>query len=63
LANGNVQFETVDNQIAFSEEHNELMQYDIEEIEVIELKFDEMNEIIFSSKEIMMLEGVVNFVE
>lgn len=63
MENGNIRFNTAEDQKGFTQEHAELMQFEIAEIAAVELKFSDLGDEPFSPKEIMMLEGVVNFVE
>jgi hypothetical protein len=49
--------------MTFSKEHADLMQYEIEELETLELNFDDLGDAAFTAKDLMTLEGVINFVE
>ena len=63
LQNGKIQFKSAEIQVKFAEEYNELMNYIIEDVEVFELKFEDLGEVEFTPAEIGMLEGVINFVD
>jgi hypothetical protein len=63
LENGNIRFNSVEDQITFSQEHADLMNYEIEELETLELNFDDLGDAVFTPRDLMTLEGVINFVE
>jgi hypothetical protein len=63
LENGNIKFNSVEDQITFSQEHADLMNYEIEELETLELNFDDLGDAEFTPRDLMTLEGVINFVE
>ena len=63
LENGNIKFNSVEDQMTFSKEHADLMTYEVEDLEVLELNFDDLGDATFTPKELMLLEGVINFVE
>lgn len=63
LENGNIKFNSVEDQMTFSKEHADLMQYEIEELETLELNFDDLGDVEFTPRELMALEGIINFVE
>lgn len=63
LENGNIKFATAEDHQQFAEEHFNLMQYEIENLEPIDLTFDDLGDSEFSPKELMMLEGVINFID
>ena len=63
LENGSIKFNSAEDQMAFSKEHADLMQYEIEELETLELNFDDLGEVEFTPRDLMTLEGVINFVE
>ena len=60
---GNIKFKTAEDQFGFLQEHAELMNYEVADLEVLELSFDELGDAEFTPVEIMQLEGVVNFIE
>ena len=63
LENGNIKFNSAEDQMIFSKEHADLMQYEIEELETLELNFDDLGDATFTAKDLMALEGAINFVE
>lgn len=63
LENGNIRFKTPVEQGKFSQEHQELMTYEVEGLESIDLSFDDLGEAEFTPRDLMLLEGVINFNE
>ena len=63
LENGNIKFITKEDQINFSEEYEVLMNCEIDVVAAVELTFDDLGSSEFSPKEIMALEGVINFID
>jgi hypothetical protein len=63
LENGNIKFNSAEDQMTFSKEHADLMQYEIEELEALELNFDDLGDAELTPRDLMTLEGVINFVE
>ena len=63
LENGNIKFKTAEDQMNFSKEHAELMNYEIEDLATLELSFDDLGDAEFTPRDLMALEGVINFVE
>ena len=50
-------------QMIFSKEHADLMQYEVEELEALELNFDNLGDAELTLRDLMTLEGVINFIE
>lgn len=63
LENGSIKFKSVEDQMTFSQEHADLMTYEIEDLETLELNFDDLGDATFTPRELMLIEGVINFVE
>lgn len=63
LPNGNIQFDSGESQAQFSQEHFNLMEYEIEDLKIVELTFEDLAEAEFTPRELMLLEGVVNIIE
>lgn len=63
LDNGNIQFKSEESQKAFIEEHNELLNYVVEDAEVLDLSFEDLGTAEFTPVEVGQLEGVVNFID
>lgn len=63
LENGTIKFNSVEDQMTFSQEHEDLMNYEIEELGAIELNFEDLDDVEFTPRDFMTLEGVINFVE
>ena len=63
LEGGNIQFKDTETQIKFSQEHAELMNYEVDDIEIIELSFNDLGEAVFSALEIAALDGIINFID
>lgn len=63
LESGNIKFSSKEDQSGFMAEHADLMQYEMTDLESIELTFDDLGDAEFSPKDLMSLEGVINFVE
>ena len=63
LENGNIKFKSAEDQISFSKEHFELLNCELEDFAAIELSFDDLGDATFTAKDLMALEGVINFVE
>lgn len=63
LENGNIKFKSVEDQMKFSKEHLELLNCELEDFVTIELSFDDLGDATFTAKDLMALEGVINFVE
>ena len=61
--NGAVSFSNIENQKAFNQEHSELFQYEIDDINVVDLTFDDLKDMEFTPVEIAMLDGVINFTD
>lgn len=61
--NGSVSFENAEKKEGFILEHNELLQYEIEDLQSIELKFDDLTGAELSPVDFIALEGVINFCE
>lgn len=59
---GGLRFNSPEDQQAFVKEHGELMQYEVD-LEVVELSFDDLGDVEFTPKDLMALEGVINFVD
>ena len=60
LPEGGLRFDSTENQNKFIEEHEALMNYEIE-LESITLNFDDLKEAKFTAKELITLEGIINF--
>ena len=60
---GMITFNSVEDQQAFSREHNELMSFVLEGIEPIELSFADLGDAEFTPMELAILEGVINFID
>jgi hypothetical protein len=63
LENGNIKFNSAEDQENFLKDQAEILGYEVEGFEPIELSFDDLGDAKISPKEIMQLEGVINFVE
>lgn len=63
LEDGNVKFNSPEDQMGFVTEHAALMQYEVADLNVIELSFEDLGDTELTPKDIMMLEGVINFVD
>ena len=62
LPEGGIQFNSAENQTKFIEEHATLMNYEVE-LESITLSLDDLKDAEFTAKELIILEGVINFKE
>lgn len=62
LENGNIKFNTPEDQNKFVTEHADLMNYEVE-LETVELRFDDLGDVEFTPRELIMLEDVINFIE
>lgn len=62
LESGDIKFETPEMRQEFAVKHNDLMNYEVN-LESIELSFDDLGEEEFTVKDLVALEGVINFVE
>ena len=58
---GRIYFKTPESQNQFFEEHNSLMIGEIDSFPIIELKLDELNDIVLSPMEIGLLSGIIDF--
>ena len=63
LENGNIKFNTAEDQANFIKEHSELMEYEIENLQAVDFSFADLGDAEFTPMEIMQLEGVINFSE
>ena len=63
LDNGNIKLNSSEDQVKFSEEHFALMNTIIEDIEMVELNFNEIGDMEITPAEIEALDGVVNFID
>ena len=63
LEDGRIKFIDSINQVHFAEEHNELMQYEVENFSPIELSFNDLGDAEMTPADLMTLEGVINFIE
>lgn len=61
LSNGGLKFKNSEEQTMFIKEHAELMSYEVNDLEVLDLDFDDFGDVEFTPVEIMSLEGVINF--
>lgn len=61
--NGQISFSNQEDQSQFIKEYSDLANYEIDDIEVLELKFDDLGDAEFSPNELAMLDGIVNFVD
>ena len=62
LDNGNIRFNSAEDQVKFITEHSELMNCEIENLAPIELSFTDLGDAQFTPLELMQLEGAVNFI-
>lgn len=62
LEGGKIKFNSPEDQTSFATEYAVLMQYEVADLDIIELSFEDLGDIEFTPKDIMMLEGVINFV-
>lgn len=62
LEGGNIKFNDANSQQAFMQKHIDLMNYNVD-LEAIELSFDDLNDAEFTAKDVMALEGVIDFVD
>lgn len=62
LDDGSIKFSSAEDQAKFLQEHSEMSNLQIEGVEPIELKFEELGDAEFSPLEIGLLEGVINFI-
>ena len=63
LENGRIQFESKDAQENFAKEHELLMQYEVKDLDVLELSFSDLKDVELTPAEIGMLDGIVNFID
>lgn len=63
LEGGKVKFKDAATQAEFLQEHADLMNYEVVDLEAIELNFDDLGNAEFTPVELMQLEGVINFIE
>lgn len=61
--NGKLTFKNSEDQIQFLKEHNEMLMQEFEDLKVVNLKFEDLGDETLSPQDIMMLEGVINFIE
>lgn len=61
--NSELHFNSQEDQIKFVEEYNELMQYEIEDIKCVDLLFTDLGDLEITPMELMLLDGIINFVE
>ena len=61
--NGMITFNSVEDQQAFSREHNELMSFVPEGTEPVELSFTDLGDAEFTPMELAILEGMINFID
>lgn len=60
---GGIQIGDPEKQVQFVKEHNDLMQYEVEGFTPLELAFDDLGDAEITPADLMILEGVINFVE
>lgn len=63
LEDGKIRFKDSESKLGFMQGHAELMNYEISDLDPLELSFDDLGEVEFTPMEIMQLEGVINFNE
>ena len=63
LSNGDLKFNSPEEQAKFIQQHTEMMQCELDDLKVVEISLNDLKDECFSAKEIMLLEGVVNFIE
>lgn len=62
LEGGGLKFSDSEKQAEFVEKHGELMNYEVD-LAAVELSFADLSEEEFTARDLMALEGVINFVE
>jgi hypothetical protein len=60
---GQITFDNVENQLKFLQAHNEFLNYEIPDMKPIELTFTDVEGAQFTAKELLMLDGVIDFVD
>lgn len=63
LENNDIHFNSTEDRFDFIKEHTELMNYDITDLEALELNFSDLGDVNFTPIEIMQLEGIIIFKE
>lgn len=61
--NGDLHFNSQEDQLTFIQEHNDLMLYEVEDVKSVELSFSDLGDVEFTPKELSTLDGVINFIE
>lgn len=61
--NGDLHFNSQEDQLAFIQEYNDLMSYEIEDVKSVELSFADLGGVEFTPMELSALDGVINFIE
>jgi hypothetical protein len=59
LENGNVKFQSAEDQVKFSQEHADMMKCELENLKPIYLNVEDLGEAQFTPMELMLLEGAV----
>lgn len=62
LDNGSIKFNDAEDQQTFMQKHIDLMNYEVD-LTAVELSFDDLGDAEFTAKDMMALEGVINFVD
>jgi hypothetical protein len=60
---GVLSFSSQEEQSAFSKEYKEILNFSIENLEIVELKFEDLGDAAFSPIELSLLDGVINFID
>ena len=60
---GKLIFKNTENIAQFTQEHKEILEYQVDDIESLELSFSDLGDAKFTPAEILMLEGVINFID
>lgn len=60
---GQITFNNKEDQLKFLQAHNEFLNYEIPDMQPIELTFADVEGAQFTAKELLMLDGVIDFVE
>ena len=61
--NGDLHFNSQEDQLKFIQEHNELMSYEMEDIKCVDLLFTDLGDLEITPIELGLLDGIINFVE
>jgi hypothetical protein len=63
IINNEIQFKDIETRRLFELEHENLMKYEIDDIDIIELSFEDFKDAQLTALDIAALDGIINFVD